>query len=216
MEKSNINGWLKQLSLRSLQKIKAIIEITLSELEIIGISIDKKEYSIATRAYNKENFSLIEVRSVVESLNREASIKLTADKYKGFPEITLIINDKDILKKLKNVLSTIDKIIKKSNSNTTKSTFNNENGVLIFKNTEIDFSKKYNQKELLNSLFKNKAKNWNYDEIIEDWGEDYQRGDWRKCYTAGDEINKEIIIKTGVNDFIIKNTKQIRINSKYI
>ncbi len=216
MEKNNINGWLKQLSLRSLQKIKAIIEITLSELEIIGISIDKKEYSIATRAYNKENFSLIEVRSVVEGLNREASIKLTADKYKGFPEITLIINDKDILKKLKNVLSTIDKIIKKSNSNTTKSTFNNENGVLIFKNTEIDFSKKYNQKELLNSLFKNKTKNWNYDEIIEDWGEDYESGDWRKCYTAGDEINKEIIIKTGVNDFIIKNTKQIRINSKYI
>lgn len=98
-----------------------------------------------------------------------------------------------------------------------------EQGILYFKNKEIDFTSKRNQKELLITLFKEPAKNWSYDEIQEDWDEEmakklikYPENYWRKFYTAGDGINQAIAIKTQTEDFIIKDTKEIRINPKYI
>ena len=91
------------------------------------------------------------------------------------------------------------------------------NGILDFKNKKIDFNKKPNQKDLLLTLFKNPKKNWFYDEIYEDWGEnDFVKNGWRKLYTAGDGINKAIAIETSIKSFIIKNTKQIQINQEYI
>lgn len=91
-----------------------------------------------------------------------------------------------------------------------------KNGILYFQNKEIDFSRKQNQKDLLATLFKEPPKNWHYDEIQEDWGEtEYPSGFWRKFYTAGDEINKTVAIETQIKDFIIKTTKQIKINTQY-
>ncbi|MCX6724312.1 MAG: hypothetical protein NT155_04060 [Candidatus Staskawiczbacteria bacterium] len=102
---------------------------------------------------------------------------------------------------------------------------NYKNGILSFQNKEIDFNDKPNQKDLLATLFKNVKKNWFYDEIQEDWDEigidkaKYPKDYWRKFYSAGDDINKAIAIKTQVEDFIIKDATQkgrIRVNPKYI
>ncbi|MFH1564326.1 MAG: hypothetical protein ABIC82_00550 [bacterium] len=91
------------------------------------------------------------------------------------------------------------------------------NRVLYFRNKEIDFRNKPNQQELLATLFKEPTKNWFYDEIYEEWGEtDIIKNGWKKLYTAGNSINKAVAIETGVKDFIIKNTKQIQINSNYV
>lgn len=92
-----------------------------------------------------------------------------------------------------------------------------KNGVLKFRGKEINFMNKENQKDLLATLFKNPKKNWSYDEIYEDWDEsDFVKNGWRKLYTAGNGINNAVAVETGVKDFIIKNTKQIQISSKYI
>lgn len=212
----NITKWLNKLSLRSIQKIKVILEITISELEIITIDKSKKEYYIVNRPYNQENISLIEVQNVIKHLNKELLMKINVNKNLGLPEIRLIIEDENIINNLKTIINEINKIISKQNSSSEEIKFSEDDGILILQGKEIDFSKKYNQKGLLTSLFKDKKKNWYYDEIIEDWGEEYEKGDWRKCYTAGDEINKEILIKTGISNFIVKNTKQIKISSRYI
>jgi hypothetical protein len=97
-----------------------------------------------------------------------------------------------------------------------------ENGILKFMQKEINFNNKQNQKDLLRTLFEEPKKNWSYDEIQEDWDETgidkekYPKDYWRKFYSAGDDISESIAIKTQIEDFIIKNTKEIRINPKYV
>lgn len=103
-----------------------------------------------------------------------------------------------------------------------------ENGILYFKGKEFDFNRKENQKELLNTLFKDPKKYWFYDEIQEDWDSSWDgvkknnptsQKYWEKFYTAGDKINTAIAIETGVKDFIIKNTGtkgKIKINPEYL
>lgn len=97
------------------------------------------------------------------------------------------------------------------------------NGILYFRDTEIDFRNKQNQKDLLATLFEDPKKNWYYDEIQDKWDEmiklgavDRRKDYWKKFYSAGDDINTAVAIETQVKDFIIKNTKEIRINPKYI
>lgn len=101
-----------------------------------------------------------------------------------------------------------------------------DNGILYFRGKKIDFRNKPNQKDLLRTLFKEPEKNWSYDEIQEDWDEhtdwnsvdrkEYWKKFYQKFYNAGDDINKAVAMETQTKDFIIKNTKEIRINPKYI
>lgn len=98
-----------------------------------------------------------------------------------------------------------------------------KDGVLCFKDKKIDFNNKPNQKDPLITLFKEPARKWFYDEIQEDWDEfkrlnlvEYPKDYWRKFYTAGDSIEKAVAIETQEKNFIIKNTKEIRINPKYV
>lgn len=95
------------------------------------------------------------------------------------------------------------------------------NSILFFNDKEFDFRNSPNQCELLNTLFKDTNKTWYYDEIQEDWDpKGYEEAlrecnYWRKFYTSADEVNVKIAIKTGIEDFLIKNTKKIQINPKY-
>ena len=91
-----------------------------------------------------------------------------------------------------------------------------KNGILRFKNKELNFDKKPIQKDLLNTLFKKPKYKWTNDEIWEDWGESDLRPKTLKFYTASDEINKTIALDTGIRDFLTKSTKQIQINQKYL
>ncbi len=98
-----------------------------------------------------------------------------------------------------------------------------ENGILKFMGKEINFRNKPNQKDLLATVFEEPKKNWSYDEIQNKWDEmikleviDRPKDYWKKFYSAGDDINKAVAIEAQVKDFVIKNTKEIRINPKYI
>ena len=105
----------------------------------------------------------------------------------------------------------------------TKAKAKYNNGILYFRDKEINFRNKQNQKDLLATLFEDPKKNWYYDEIQEKWDTlkelnliKYPKNYWRKFYSAGDDINTTIAIEAQVKDFIIKNTREIRINPKYI
>lgn len=93
--------------------------------------------------------------------------------------------------------------------------------ILYFKNKELDFTNKQNQKYLLATLFKEPERSWSYDEVQHDWDETDEdkflsKDWWKKFYSAGDGINTVVAKKTQIEDFIIKNTKEIRINPKYV
>jgi len=132
------------------------------------------------------------------------------------------------LEKLKEIKQTIDKKLTegvesmiKIRDKKIKAKYDKE--ILYLKDKEINFSNKPNQKELLATLFEEPEKNWSYDEIQEKWDEMMESGlvdrpedYWKKFYSAGDDINTAVAIETQIKDFIIKNTKEIRINPKYI
>jgi len=151
---------------------------------------------------------------------------------KGF-EIVKILKHLEINKKIKinkwndenfwkidftNLPITIDSLIKDKDEEQDikieKTTF--RSGTLFFQNKQLNFDKKPIQKDLLNTLFKKPKYKWTNDEIWEDWGENDLKGKTLKFYTASDEINKTIALDTGIRDFLIKSTKQIQINQKYI
>ena len=115
-----------------------------------------------------------------------------------------------------------EKPVKKEKINT-KAEY--DNGILYFRNKEIDFRNKQNQKDLLATLFKDPKKNWYYDEMQGTWDDRWEdvketnpkaKDYWKKFYSAGNDINTAVAIETPIKDFIIKNTKEIRINPKYI
>jgi hypothetical protein len=98
-----------------------------------------------------------------------------------------------------------------------------KDNILYFDDKKFDFNNDaQNQKDLLITIFKNKIKNWSYDEIQEDWDETgvdketYPDNFWKKFYTAANQISNKIAVKTLIEDFFIKNTKEIRINPKYV
>jgi hypothetical protein len=114
----------------------------------------------------------------------------------------------DLMEKLSNMEA--------ANITNTAGKFVYKKGILYFRDKTIDFNRKPIQKDLLNTLFKKPKYKWTNDEIWEDWGERDLMGKTLKFYTASDEINKTIALDTGIKDFLIKNTKQIQINQKYI
>jgi len=100
-----------------------------------------------------------------------------------------------------------------------------QNYILYFCGKEIDFTRKDNQRELLKTLFKDKNKEWFYDEIQGEWDSDWDgagpesRDYWRKFYNASNDINTAIRLETGIKDFLMKNTGTggwIKINPKYV
>lgn len=174
--------------------INGYINIPFSSLQETGFEIVKilsyleKEGKIKVRNWNDEDIWNIKLHTTPLSLESIISSEPNSDQ----------IEDKE------------------------NSAIKYDQGVLYFKGKEIDFRNKQNQKDLLETLFKEKDKNWFYDEIEEDWDEtgiDMEKNPkdyWRKFYSAGDDINTAVAKKTQIEDFIIKNTKEIRINPKYL
>ncbi len=97
-----------------------------------------------------------------------------------------------------------------------------KNCVLFFKGKIVDFGNSPKQKDLLEVLFQNPKEKMFYDQIQEKLSPAFFRDDialddkyWTRFYTAGDEINKKVATETGIKNFIVKNTKEIRINPDY-
>lgn len=205
------------------------------EKELVRLNKDKKNFYLAWNFYGLIN-EMKQIRVGNRLLGTPSSIKpvyFVRDKYKSYAsrvhnhlikELNLrqevktdgfneeVLKTKQFLDKLESDINERARVIEKPAEY--------KNGILKFRGKEIDFNRKDNQKFLLDALFKEPKKNWFYDELQEIWDEDPNvelvKGYWRKFYTAGDGINNAIAKKTQIEDFIKKNTKQIRINEKYV
>ncbi len=102
--------------------------------------------------------------------------------------------------------------------------FNAEESVLIFNGKEIQISKNNNtdSHNLLETIFKDKLKIWNYDEVAKDWdiGDDRYDNEWKvfnnKFYQAGYKINNKVANKTTIEDFLKITKRKVNINKKYL
>ncbi len=88
-----------------------------------------------------------------------------------------------------------------------------------FKGKEIQIPQDSNQSGICKAVFKNKSsmnKLWNWDEIVEAWGDKPEPTYWRKVYNAARTINETIATKTTINDLLLITTKTIRVNPSYL
>lgn len=71
--------------------------------------------------------------------------------------------------------------------------------------------------ELLRTIFKDRTKLWNADEVLNDWRFDIERKtSKRKVYYAGKAVNRIIALKTQIDDFLTVTTKTVAINKRYL
>jgi hypothetical protein len=188
------------------------------------------KWGFNTSSQYADNVFINDVLLVIKKLENEKCISLPDKTGDDFFEKTLlkmkVPEDKICLK----IEKEFDEYYKKHMTEVTvlvKATY--ENGVLSFMGKEIDFRKKQNQKELLDTLFSEPEKDWFYDEIQGEWDVEWdgiKKNDpgikkeyWRKFYNSGDSINRYIATKTGITDFILKNTGtggKIKINQRYV
>jgi|GEM_PF-6631346 len=91
-------------------------------------------------------------------------------------------------------------------------------GILQFnkKRVTISDSEDSEQHFVMDVLFKNKNKNWSFDEIAESLERDYAKNDSEKYYGTFYKINKKIEKETGFTDFLQLTSKEVQINKKYL
>lgn len=92
----------------------------------------------------------------------------------------------------------------------------------MFLGKEIVIPSDTNQESLCKVLFKDKksmCKVWDWDEMLEKWGDEYtgayEKRDWRKVYDAAREVNQKVAAKTAVEDLLIATAKTVAVNPKY-
>ncbi len=78
---------------------------------------------------------------------------------------------------------------------------------IFFRGKEIPIPRDSNQSGICEVVFKNKTsvnKLWNWDEIVEAWGDtDPEAHHWRRVYNAARTINETVATKTTINDLLI-------------
>lgn len=96
--------------------------------------------------------------------------------------------------------------------------FDNEKSILFFNNKEVTISKTRNSNGhyLLKTIFKDKNKVWEFDEISEDWSDEYKKDDWARYYNAGYAVNVKVAKETTIKDFLDITSKTVGINKKYL
>jgi len=97
--------------------------------------------------------------------------------------------------------------------------FDSETSILHFNGKSILISKKAENDphELLKTIFKDKTKTWNTDEILDDWKFDLANNTPKnKIYQAGKATNRVIAQETAIKDFLVVTTKTVAINKKYL
>lgn len=189
----------------------------------MGLSKDRVKL-LTNRVSADANEQIIEIGEEKKQNKKIERNNLTRDDIYFLIRINNLIKDEIIELEhasKNNVLKNNNKLTDKSKLKDSKILSDNKvlfkNQALIIGERVIDFRRKQNQSSLLATLFKRPKNNYFYLDILDDWGEEFEKGkSWRKIYTAGDEINKSVAIETGIKDFIIKDTKQIQINPKYI
>jgi len=89
---------------------------------------------------------------------------------------------------------------------------------LYFQGKEILIAKSKNTDPhyLLQTIFTEPAKVWNYDEVAADWQTTFDQTKWKKYYNAANKVNQKVATKTGVEDFLETSKMTVNINKKYI
>ncbi len=173
-------------------------------------------------------------KDIEASLNRVKEIYAPPQKFMLTaplpPRISEVVQRNELVNEVRALRIRVEELTDgKSNTQSvqpkepTKSETDFRAGVLYFQNKEFDFNNKPNQKELLDIIFKDRHRDWFYDEMLEEWDElkklnliKLPEKYWKKFDTAGNSINEAIAIETTIKDFIKKNSKKIRINPKYV
>lgn len=97
--------------------------------------------------------------------------------------------------------------------------FDDTKSVLYFADREITISKRAENDAhtLLRTIFKNRNKVWNSDEVLDDWQFDTaEETPTKKVYHAGKAVNRIIAQETTIKDFLDVSTKTVAINRKYL
>lgn len=98
--------------------------------------------------------------------------------------------------------------------------FDLKKSTLYFADEEITISKRAENDahELLRTIFNDKAKVWNSDEVLDDWkvSFDGSRVPKNKVYQAGRAVNRIVAQETKIKDFLVVSTKTVAINRKYL
>jgi hypothetical protein len=105
-------------------------------------------------------------------------------------------------------------------NNQEKLDFDEDESILYFSGKKIKISKRAQNMahDLLKTLFRDKTKIWNNDEVLDDWhyGLTGEKVPKNKVYQAGKAVNRTVAIKTQIEDFLDLTTKTVSINKKYL
>ena len=97
--------------------------------------------------------------------------------------------------------------------------FEVEKSILYFAGEEILISKNANSDahDLLRTIFKDRHRIWNTDEVLDDWKFDIEKKTPRKkVYHAGKAVNRIVAQETKLKDFLSVSTKAVAITKKYL
>ncbi len=96
--------------------------------------------------------------------------------------------------------------------------FDEAQSILCFAGKKIQIAQRSQSDphDLLVTIFKDKSKVWNTDEVLEDWrlGDDLVSP--QKVYQAGKAVNRIVAQKTTIEDFLIATLKKVYINKAYL
>lgn len=97
--------------------------------------------------------------------------------------------------------------------------FDDRDSTLLFAGEKITISKRAQSDphDLLRTIFKDKQRIWNTDEVLDDWKFDTEnKAPKNKVYQAGKAVNRIVASYTKINDFLDVTTKTVSINKKYL
>ena len=118
--------------------------------------------------------------------------------------------EKDRLRKLQ-----IQKLEKELATDQTLPEYDIVDCVIRFQDVKIQIPPDTNMEMVCKVVLRNKQsmlRIWNWDEVVETWGDDPKPSDRSKIYTAGRGINDKVAMKTTYEDFLDVTTKTIRLN----
>ncbi len=164
------------------------------------------------------------LKSALKYLESHKLVKINKENSTGQILADGLFEVRDKIDYFKSRGISLDSISNKSTNTTKKNAviklkFDKENSILFFQGKEIPISKGKNSKQhyLLETIFKNKKRTWNYMDIAdEQGGDDYNKDNWRKFWHACNAINIKIARKTQIEDFLNATSKAVGIRKKYL
>ena len=79
----------------------------------------------------------------------------------------------------------------------------------------IKIAKNKNQYYVCAAVFSKPKKDWQWDEIVESWGDKSDLSNPMVVYIAAREVNKNIAGKTLIEDLLIVRKTTVRLNPQY-